>query len=544
MIGKKAITLGLCFLSMRLGAIEVALAMTDLAGNHISRVVQGEYFLIQVIVSGDQQGLGEPIITHLDTLSQVVRHPVSTHITITNGQQSVARTYVYKARLDNIGEWSLGPAFYDLGGQVVRSSALTFSVVKGQASALAASTDPFVHVHVHKLSAYVSEQVLVQVHVGYKKAVEQIALEPWTVTNGRIIQLADPVQEHFFYDGRSWPCVTYTYALYPARAGECVIPELRVYGEREKEDARGSFISHFFFGRERERITAQSKPVVLQVKPFPHGIPTDVCVGEFSRLNVQVDKKEIEPGTAATLIVTLVGNGDMQHGVPYTVFVPDGLKMYESKTSYTLEQPLGFIARKQEFIVQALHDGTFVIEPPLFSFFNPVTQKRETLHINKLMLTAKKGATINRSEYARENTGSPKSKKWPVLNNFWLILIASSLVLTLFVWYLKRAFQPFIEKKMAYFTFRRRVKKAHRTRDVQSLHAAWFLLFNERLGVSETIVSLREAGKFLDVVARERWHAYVSKLEYAAFQARDVLPFLDDVIMQTYEWISVLEDVL
>lgn len=88
------------------------------------------------------------------------------------------------------------------------------------------------------------------------------------------------------------------------------------------------------------------------------------------------------------------------------------------------------------------------------------------------------------------------------------------------------------------------MKKVHRMRDARSLHAAWFAFFNKRLRHPDVFVSLREAGKFLDSVARKRWYGYITKLEHLAFQLQDVTPFLDDIIIQTYDWIEIFEDLL
>lgn len=547
MIGKKVfygVFLSLCFFETY--AITLSLNLSDLEGNRIAEVKQGEPFFIEVIVFDDQQNLGEPVLMHMQKLSSCQRYPVSTHITVINGgKQQVQRKYVYKARIDAVGPFALGPAYFDLGSQVIRSPAVSFLVVKGTGAQKQQVSDPFIQVKTHKESVYVDQQVLLTVRLCYKKPVDSFVLEPFSLTNGFVMQLGQPVAESVSYDGHSWSCFTYTFAVYPRQKGDLVIPGLRAHGERVKESSSGSFMAHFFFGFDREKIEARSQPLVIAVKSLPNNAQHARAVGEFTSFTASLDKNTLEPGTAATLILTLAGNGNMQQITFDNWQLPSELKRYDSKFYLEIDkQRPGFFVRRQEFIIQALAPGTFTIAPYLFTFFNPVTASMEQLKTRPLVLTVKKG--VQQKEFSQEKNLLVVHKKWswPIIPYWIMVTLSLSLLLFLlgnFIWY---RYEVVIEKKIAYYVFKRAIHHAKIKNNAKLLYNAWFVLLARRLGIKKIPQSLRDIEQLFDQQHRVKWRYYISELERIAFEQSEIINDIDDLISQTYDLLSKLEEVL
>ncbi len=522
-------------------AVELQLRITNLEGAALTQVHQGELFLVESTVLDDQGNLGEPIIMHLEKLTMVQRYPVSTHITIINGHQQIKRNYLYKVRVDTLGQYALGPAYFDLGATVVRSTALSFEVVRGSSEPTVDAADPFIFVKTDKAAVYVGEQVLLTVRLCYKKTVISLALEPLKLTNASSLQLGPVRQETFAYDASDWSCFTYTFAVYPERPGDLVIPSLLAHGERDK-DAHGGFMAHFFFSFDREKIRVQSKPFVINVNHVPHA-QKDNVVGEFSQFTAVLDKTVLEPGTAATYTLTLVGNGNLQLISFNELALPKSVKTYESKVNLGLDTRPGYLVRKQEIILQPLEAGIFTIPSQIFTYFDPTDKRVKRLKTKELVLSVKRGTAKKMVMVPQENEPQ-RSKKLPKIAHWLLAFLSIVLVMFLLGHYLFIVYEPYIDKKRAYYTFKCQVRQAKKKKSSRAIYRAWFGLLEKRLGVDLVPKSLRDVKQFFAQALQESWCMYVEKLESFAFQERELLYGLDDLIAQTYEWVSNLEDVL
>lgn len=511
-------------------------------GTQLHEVNQGEPFLVTSTVFGDQQGLGEPTLTHRQKLDSCERMPVTTHIALINGQQKIQRQYTYKARIDAAGPFALGPAYFDLGTHIIQSSAVSFSVVPHVAQTTTSVADPFIYVKANKTSLVVGEQLLVTVRLCYRKPMAQFVLEPFNIKTFFVLTLGQPISESFMYEGRSWSCITYMFACYPQQEGVLIIPSLQANGEREKEDARGSFMSRFFFGAAMQKITVQSVPLSITVKPVPTQRLVQ-AVGHFTHFSLAVDKTVLEPSTAATLTLRLVGDGDMHQLGADMLRLPDAVRVYDAKTLLSLEpQQPGMLIYTHEWVLQGLKPGTITIAPQSFTFFDPTLKLNRVLTTQPITLTIKPGAEqyiFPSTVHAKNATHKPfEIARWII------ILLSVTPLLVVLLWYLWHSYAPIIEQKRAFHAFKRMVKRAHRTRDAKLLYHAWFVLLARRLGKQQVPQTLGELESLFANELRTKWRYYVARLERSAFEDyQNVSDFLD-LIEQTDDWLDAIEDLL
>jgi hypothetical protein len=81
-------------------------------------------------------------------------------------------------------------------------------------------------------------------------------------------------------------------------------------------------------------------------------------------------------------------------------------------------------------------------------------------------------------------------------------------------------------------------------RDAQLVYNAWFALLERRLGFKKMVHSLYDVERFLADNIKDKWRYYIAELELRAFQSREMLFDIGDLIKKTYEWLDELESIL
>lgn len=125
-----------------------------------------------------------------------------------------------------------------------------------------------------------------------------------------------------------------------------------------------------------------STPVPIHVKPLPDkDKPADFsgAVGQFS-IKASLDKNSLSTDDAATLTVTVSGKGNITLlSAPKPAF-PGDIESYEPKISDHVgnSSPLGG-SRSFEYVLMPRAAGHFTIPPVTYAYFDPASQRYETL---------------------------------------------------------------------------------------------------------------------------------------------------------------------
>ncbi|HBR70115.1 TPA: hypothetical protein DIC20_03000 [Candidatus Dependentiae bacterium] len=532
-------------ISFSLHAIDLSLKITDIEGVALKKVKQGVPFLITVTIFDTDQDIGEPRIEHLDKLATCERYPVTTNISIINGKQTVQKKYIYRGRVDQLGTYAIGPAYYEKSNQLIQSNALSFKVVKGDKTEKEEIIeDPFVHASLNKTDVYQGEQIILTIRLCFRRSVLRFTLEPFVMPLFTLRELQQPEQDEFEYDGHVWHSIVYRYALYPQQSGDLLVPSISALAEREKEDEGSSFFGRFrsFFGSEIEKFHIRSKPVSLHILPLPKTDKRVDTVGVVKEFSVTLDKEKIEQGKGVVLTMDLIGNGDFYQVFYDHLRLPEGIRSYDSKkTIVPHAQQVGFWHVKKEWVLQVLNPGKMRIPEQVISFFDTEQKIYRTLKAKPLTLSVIK-SSYKPSEFKPVVENKPVQKEpfiWPVISFGWLVILSLLPLLMMIFSYIIFLYRPFIEKVNVYRNFNRAIFLAYKNKNAQLIYDAWTELFVERLNIPQ-----RE--KALGIVVAPfigndllRWQDYIKFLEQMAFEKKD--DAFDKLFQDTKRWIETLK---
>ena len=110
---------------------------------------------------------------------------------------------------------------------------------------------------------------------------------------------------------------------------------------------------------------ALSLPLIFDKEVHP--------IGHFHAVHLEIDQTHCKAGQAITLRLHLAGQGNVQAQSHPQLTLPDGLKWYASGCK---QESDGF---SFEYVVQALKEGIFILQPQKCLFFDPEAKQYRTL---------------------------------------------------------------------------------------------------------------------------------------------------------------------
>jgi hypothetical protein len=179
-------------------------------------------------------------------------------------------------------------------------------------------------------------------------------------------------------------------ALFPASPGEKVIDPMEVDCEvrirrRSRRDLFDSFFDDDFFGDvfgRRVRTRIASRPIKIEVKPFPPGQPKNFSglSGRFT-MEANLDKQEVQANEAITLKVTFRGTGNIKMIPQPKITFPADIEVYEPKVSQKIDRTGNTIrgSKTFEYVLIPRMAGMHRIQPISFSYFDTGNKTYRTL---------------------------------------------------------------------------------------------------------------------------------------------------------------------
>ena len=174
------------------------------------------------------------------------------------------------------------------------------------------------------------------------------------------------------------------YALFPLRAGVATIEPMSV------DVTTGGFLSR------TKRVTIQSDPIKLQVKPLPEGAPAGFGPGNVGQWKflVTTDALRAAVGGSITVRVSLEGQGQ-----PGRLEVPEfgeieGFKIAHIDQNITSEVKDRVVTgtHTMTYTLVPLKEGAFDLPPLSFSYFDPEQAAYKTLESSSIRLDITPGA--------------------------------------------------------------------------------------------------------------------------------------------------------
>lgn len=128
-------------------------------------------------------------------------------------------------------------------------------------------------------------------------------------------------------------------------------------------------------------------PAIIQARPLPIPIPAGFsgAVGSFS-LSVSAEKSRIHTGEPLTLFITLSGKGNLDARPAMTISIPDGFRHERSAvpTIVTSGATAAHSSVTTKIALTAINAGSFSFRPVSLTFFNPGTERYDTIRSNEI----------------------------------------------------------------------------------------------------------------------------------------------------------------
>lgn len=342
-----------------------------------------------------------------------------------NGQvtQNTSYTYSYTLRAAKTGTFTIPGATVAIGNKQVKSNAVTITVVdaqKSQTQQRGTSQTTQTSVNIDKNSVFVKaflsnsnpyegEEVIVthklyvsdQINGGYqvRGAIMPTQAGFWSYTLGD--QSSQPTQKIETIDGKRYNVIEIRkIALYPQKSGTLSISPLEVdfVGRVIYRVQSNNIWDDFFGGGQRSQdieLNLKSNSLSLHVKKLPeNNQPDDFSglVGQFE-LKANVSRTELQANDALNLTITLSGSGNLQHADKLQITFPADFDVTEPKINDNIHTSGNRVhgSRTFEYVLIPRTEGTFTIEPAIFSFFDIKSKTYKTLETEGFTIQVTKG---------------------------------------------------------------------------------------------------------------------------------------------------------
>ncbi|MEY2541986.1 MAG: hypothetical protein QOI22_1588 [Verrucomicrobiota bacterium] len=398
------------------GALSLTTALADspsvTAVLSNSEAAVGETVRLQIRVTGS--GAKPPEQIKVDGL-EIQRTGTEQHYEMLNFSVSQSVTYNYTVLPIRPGKFKIPPQTVQMGSNTFRTQELTLTVsdsaggsTRSNPSAAQQSTvDPkkvgFIELVVPKREAYVGEIIPVVVKLCLNARVRFQQIEPPEIkAQGLTMQkLEKGSRDMETINGATYDVTTFKTAIAAARTGKFEIPGLeskalallpqRDSSNRNTPRRRSPFdmfnIDPFndpLFGDlrmvEPQRITLQSEPATLEVKPLPPNAPANFsgAVGNFT-LTTEANPKSVQVGDPITVKSTIAGRGNFDRVTAPGLEDDRGWHKYPPSSKFQKDDDVGISGTKTFEMVLSPNEKKQAVPPLTFAYFDPAKEQYVTL---------------------------------------------------------------------------------------------------------------------------------------------------------------------
>ena len=343
----------------------------------------------------------------------------STSVQIVNGKttKSVQTTYTYVLKPVKVGNFTLPSASAKVKGNDIQSKPVAIEVVasgsgsRPQSSGQSQQTqrsqagqvsddDIFINVALNRTNVVVGEPITATVKLYQRVNIAGFESAEFPTFNGFWSQETEaPTNIEFTretYDGQIYnSAVLRKYVLIPQQQGSITInpAELVCLVQMRVSSPGTSIFDGFFDDYRTVRKKVVSKPVTVNVSPLPAGAPASFGggVGEFA-ISARLSKDVLKTHEAASVIVTLSGNGNVSLLEAPKVNFPPDMEVYDTKVSENVSKGGTSGSKIYEFPFIPRSHGDFEIEPIRYSYYDVNAKKYVVLETKPIGFMVEKGA--------------------------------------------------------------------------------------------------------------------------------------------------------
>lgn len=432
-----------------------------------NQIFIGEQFTLSVQVAGtSMRNVSLPVLPEIGGVRVLSTTPSrSTSISIVNARTTTTTTYSYSLIARETGRFTIPPITLEIDGDEQRTDPIQIEII--QRDQLAESErsqrpDIYLQIELNQRNLVPGQQIIANLVLYFKQGIEITSYQPsagWR-TDGfwkeELQNERQPQAESVIIDGVRYRKATLIrYALFPSRSGQLTLSEFPLtVGIRTQPSRNDPFGSFFGSGANQRRISVESEPITLNVRPLPT-LDNALSINAVGDLRIQrrLSQNEVMTGEVIELTTVVEGVGNIPLVRKPNYNFPDGLEFYSPQEVSNIERRGTNISGEKIFteLMSPRAPGRYTIPSERVAVFNPQTQNYRYITLPELQfnvtptverqLTAMtEGNQLPRLQpvtgLAVWSNGSPE----PIFTRFWFWILILIPIAGLLAGYQKRRF--------------------------------------------------------------------------------------------------------
>jgi hypothetical protein len=326
-----------------------------------------------------------------------------------NGKRSYSKTYSYFLSPLKRANISIGQATIKVAGKTyktipikvqITAAVKTSSNGEGNNPEIIAEDNVHLVAEVSKANPYLNERITITYKLYVSKNVS--ITSQWR-------ELDSPRYADFWsknidgqkfdvfegkYQGEDYRYVILkTTVLYPQKTGELDIEPLTLDIPIDVPGKKRNIFGRTLTTRVNKTISAGRRTIT--VKPLPlEGKPDNFAgaVGNF-KFDLRTNKNTLDANETLELIATISGNGNLNTLTLPNLKLSNTLEVYEPERIENLRTRTSGISGSisENYTVVPQYKGTYPIRPITFSYFNPATERYESVASSEIVITVVNG---------------------------------------------------------------------------------------------------------------------------------------------------------
>lgn len=377
-------------------------------------VESGEQFRVVFTINANGNGFKAPDLSAFSVLSGP--NPSSfTSVQVVNGKmtQSIEKSFTFILLAEDEGKHTIHAAQISVEGKTFQSNPVTVEVVAGTGNSTAnnqnttvrppdndnkaGNSDTYVALHPDKTSAYLGEPILATFKVYTQELLEGFRDVKFPSFNGfwsHSLPNNNNVQfVRTTVNGKVWNVGTLqTFLIYPQKSGTLTIEPIEVEVVIKQPIPRRSFWDWGGYQTVVKKI--KNAPKDITIKPLPGNKPQGFkgAVGKYD-IKATISRNQLKANEALDLTIVISGSGNMKALEAPDILLPADFEIFEPQIEHNYSASAGGVSGSKTFNYAIIprREGNFIIEPLLFSYFDPALATYKTLKTQKFEIEVEKG---------------------------------------------------------------------------------------------------------------------------------------------------------
>ncbi len=370
-----------------------------------TNIYNGESVLLEFVISGRSlNSIDRPRVLDVPGLRWISgSNRQGQSIQYVNGRPSVTYTYGYQFVATDVGTHTLPSFTLTVNNQAYKTEPIQFRVLDpAQVSANNAASNPeiFVRLEPNKTTAYLGEQIIVDVVLYFKNSIEVRSYQAspgWKAEGFWKEELANSQQTRAnstLVNGERYQRARLLqYALFPSKRGVLELSPFEVTVLIQQKNRRQDIFS---FGLGQERKNIQTLPVQMTIESPDEPSLTDHelligAVGTFT-ITRSLSHRDALVGESLEITTQIKGTGNLPLIQAPKYNYPEELEQYNPQENTVIERSQSKISGTKTFtdIVIARNEGSYQIPSATIYYFDAEKNSYTSVELPELNLSVER----------------------------------------------------------------------------------------------------------------------------------------------------------